>query len=394
MTCRPSLAVFIVSIFLVLGCRDATSPPPIDDDPADSQGSLSEPFQLTYSASDDRAPRWSPDGDSVYYHTEGVDPFLRTKGLLAAVPAHRGVMRPLIPSVQFPSGPGYWLTSPAPSASGRLAYKEMWSIDDDGELCRRVVRIFCFPDHPRASSVSPALREVRVRVRDLDSRGLLDEDPLLRVRFDGLEAIPFPGPPRWRVTFHPFQRLFIREHAQIVTPSWSPDGTRIVLSDGLGLFIWTPVNDDTIRIPGTGDGIQPSWSPDGSRVVFTRLVRGDSITFQCNHIGPIARQCVQIRTDIFIDGRFIELIAPDGSGARRLGPGDEPAWAPDGGRIVFRNDGRLFTARVAEFRPEAIPGTEGGREPRVSPDGSSIVFSRPGPNGSFDLWVAPLPPLP
>lgn len=269
----------------------------------------------------------------------------------------------------------------------------MWSVDDDGELCSRVVSIFCFPDHPRASTVSPALREVRVRVRELDSQAPLGEDPVLRVRFDGLEEISLPGPPHWRVIFHPFHRLFIRERSQIVTPSWNPDETRIVLSDGLGLLIWTPASNDVIRIPGTVDGIQPSWSPDGSNVLFTRLVRGDSIDFQCNHNGPLARQCVQRRTDIFIDGRFIELIASDGSRVRRLGPGDEPSWAPDGDQIVFRNDGHLFTARIGEFLPEPIFGTEGGRGPQVSPDGSSIVFSRPGPNGSFDLWVAPLPTL-
>src|SRR5437762_13794658 len=59
------------------------------------------------------------------------------------------------------------------------------------------------------------------------------------------------------------------------SPSWSPDGKRIVFVSGApGIDqIWT-MRADGHRLRrlthGPGDDAQPAWSPDGRRIAFTR----------------------------------------------------------------------------------------------------------------------------
>ena len=50
--------------------------------------------------------------------------------------------------------------------------------------------------------------------------------------------------------------------------------------------------------------------------------------------------------------------------------------SPDGTRIVYAADGRLFLRSVSEFEARAIPGTDPAISPVFSPDGQSLVFCR------------------
>lgn len=395
----------VLGLLALPGCRDATLPADLEDRP----GGEELPRQLTFSTEDDRAPAWGPDGDRIWYATPGIPPYPGMPGLLLSVPVEGGAAAPIVPELQLrdtrasiAGGTRYtWFAAATPEPSGtRMAYVDLTFVWPQ-ELCLFVREIQCTP----ATDPSvPRLRDATLRLRDLEARPPVSEEPALELTFEGRVFVPPPPfttpPPQgiFEVTHHPYQQLFSVERSMIFRPSWSPDGGEVVFSDGLRLLRWDGV-DDPSPVPGTDDGVLASWSPDGDWIAFTRLGRGAMITATCNHFGgrtsALIEQCRQEpRTAWPLTGRTIVLVRPDGSEVRDLWEGDEPAWTPDGESVVFRQGGRLRAGPVDGGAPEPIPDTQGGREPAVSPDGTLLAFTRPGSAGSFDVWVVELPPVP
>ena len=378
---------------LVLGalwlasCRDGTAPFNSEDRPGLGGPT---PLQLTYSASDERSPAWSGASDSLLYVTRGFPPFPSDPGVLMKIGAVGGAAEVLLPGVQFVGGPARWLTNPSISTDGtRVAYVEMWSVSGR-ELCP-AVSIICEPQG--ADPTAPRLSEIRIRVRDRVAGGPADGDPRLAVPLEGREFVPTRGDPTlpgfFRIRYHPFQQLFHEDRSLIFGPSWEPIGGRLAFSDGLRVLLWDGVSSDATPVAGTEDGVLPAWSPDGEWIAFTRLQRGDSITAMCTHLETLGPACRQERVVFPIEGRVLTLVRPDGSDRRELGPGEEPAWTPDSGGIVFRRANRLWTIPVSGGAALEIEGTEGAREPAVSPDGTALAYVRAGSGGSYDLWVVP-----
>lgn len=162
------------------------------------------------------------------------------------------------------------------------------------------------------------------------------------------------------------------------TPSWSPDGTRILFSSHAG-------NSDIYTIQADGSGLvrltddpardyAPTWSSDGTQVLFasTRVFASDlfvvsaqggqaiALTGRGLHKvdlawsprgAPGGEQIAFTMLDSYNQGEIYVMAAPDETGS----PGGEPvnltehpahdccvAWAPDGERILFlssRNGG-------------------------------------------------------
>ena len=159
-------------------------------------------------------------------------------------------------------------------------------------------------------------------------------------------------------------------------PAWSPNGDRLVFHR----FVDDIDHADliTVRVDGTGernltrspriserDGV---WSPDGREIVF--MMREDSGL-----------------------GADIATIGPDGSDLRALTATDtveaSPNWSPDGKRIAFHwnatphiEDFEVYVMRRDGGSPPTRLTTGGGGDgsssfnPAWSPDGRKIVFNK------------------
>lgn len=139
-------------------------------------------------------------------------------------------------------------------------------------------------------------------------------------------------------------------------PSWSRDGSRLAfLSDvdaegaAAGVTITRLDGSGSVRVTGFNheSDVGPVWSP-----------RSDELAFQASAA----------------DGRptSIYLVAGNGTRKRRLAVGHHPAWSPDGRRLAFIDNYKLFTidrngqgrrqlSRKSEFVIGAAWSPRGGR---------------------------------
>ena len=162
-------------------------------------------------------------------------------------------------------------------------------------------------------------------------------------------------------------------------PDMAPDGTHIVFVRQLG----DRTELAAIGIDGRGQadltrsapGVQwgrPRWSPDGRAIAASRLL-------------PTGE---------------LDLVVMDADGANpRALTADrakdvEPAWTPDGTRLVFRSDrdgvSNLYAVTIDDHAMVRLTNVLGGAfTPDVSPDGRTIVFSSYRAAG-YDLHVMPL----
>ncbi len=146
----------------------------------------------------------------------------------------------------------------------------------------------------------------------------------------------------------------------IISPSWSPDGSRLayVSFEGRKPSVYVQnvsTGQRALLTRASGNQSAPAWSPNGDRIVFASSQAGG--------------------TQLFVAGA-------DGSNATRLtnsGAIDTaPNWAPDG-RIYFMSDrgGSPQIYRISGDGGNAERVTFEGNDnanPRVAADGKSMVF--------------------
>jgi TolB protein len=177
------------------------------------------------------------------------------------------------------------------------------------------------------------------------------------------------------------EAAFPGQNGRIAFNSIGPDGDWHIYTsrpDGSGLRRVTAG-------PGTypGRNFAPEWSPDGTKIAFTSDRDGDE----------------EIYVKDMTSGKVTQLThnVPDPEAENPAADAD-PAWSPDGSRIVFYSSvhfccGSLWVINSDGSNLRRLSqGDLGGPtpiDPTWSPDGSKIAFANnpQGWDGFFDIWV-------
>ena len=209
----------------------------------------------------------------------------------------------------------------------------------------------------------------------------------------------------------------------MATPAWSYDNKHVVL-DRLRLA-GNEFRLDIYAIDANGSNghwvrstpfpyhmQQPSWSPNGSRIVLTVGIGGlsylgwmDVATGQVNLFNAVAGGTVGFRPSydatgqriLYIgkDGKTIEQMNADGSNHKLRFSSTtqvcDPTFSPDGKKIAFCRDVgsnfEIFVKSLVDGTTKRLTTSVGkDMQPSWSPDGSRIAFSSER-SGKSQIWT-------
>jgi Tol biopolymer transport system component/uncharacterized protein YjdB len=189
--------------------------------------------------------------------------------------------------------------------------------------------------------------------------------------------------------------------------AWSPDGSRIAWSNAVNgnvdLYVAKADGSEKIRLTNhPDDDTQPGWSPDGQFIVFRTgpdigasklmitVVDGTGMRPLIENLDNSLREPRwSPRGDLIafsrLDGSYgVWLIAPDGTGARRVStPGVwswKAEWLPDGEWFAYEAWYGASTFRVMRHDGtgdrHVATGGHSETSPRLSSDGSNFTFMK------------------
>jgi hypothetical protein len=120
-------------------------------------------------------------------------------------------------------------------------------------------------------------------------------------------------------------------------PAWAPNGRRLAfVRDGA---VWT-VRADGLDERRLARGAHPAWAPNGARIAFDRA----GTIFSVRAAGGDARKVTKGEEPAYApDGRLAYVRAGDVvAGARTIGEGRSPTWAPDSREVAYERAGTLY----------------------------------------------------
>lgn len=179
--------------------------------------------------------------------------------------------------------------------------------------------------------------------------------------------------------------------SSIRSPSYSPDGRRLVFGGGGRIAIVDSDGSDLRLLPAVTeyDG-DPAFSPDARRIVFTgRNDAGKTDLYVRRVDGRGVRRVVEDAAQpvwssrgelAWVRDRRVWLSAASGARERVVTRGIQPDWSPNGRRLVLvrppapqRIDGRLHVVRPSGDGLRPVRGAFGSH-PAWAPNGRALVF--------------------
>lgn len=180
------------------------------------------------------------------------------------------------------------------------------------------------------------------------------------------------------------------EPGQTASPSFSPDGSKVVFSwsgsrqDNFDLYIRSIGTQETTRLtkaPETDYG--PAWSPDGKSIAFCRAGSRDGSSIWVITLSDGAeRKLIDVSWTAVVGSRFL-------------------TWSPDNRRLVFAGSvsedktSGLVEMEVATGATRHLTRAQAGSvemHPSYAPDGHAIAFVRDIARGIGRILVLPMRP--